>query len=550
MRFLRIRKHNNMAQKKFIIDAGFKSNGDSIIEGNLNVNSTPTEGSHAVTKAYVDGAVANASGGSSGNTADITATGTLPNGAPVILKADGTIEAVGGIVTSFAESIPAGSEVVFNAGGAWAMSAAFDPSTAGQFVLCYKDQGNSNKGTAIIGTVSGTSISFGSEYVFNSGGNDYISAAFDPNTAGQFVVCYDHSGYGKACVGTISGTSISFGSESVFNSGGTQYTSATFDPNDSGKFVVCYRDTGNSDKGTAIVGTISGTSIGFGSEVVFNPWDAQSTSASFDPNASGKFVVCYAAANNSNYGTAIVGTVSGTSISFSPEHVFNTGGTSSISVAFDPNNSGQFVVCYEDFGNSNYGTAIVGTVSGTSISFGSEVVFNSGYTYYMSASFDPNNSGQFVVCYVDGGNSSYGTACVGTVSGTSISFGSEAVLSSGATYVYSVAFDPNDSGKFVVCYTDAGNYNYGTAIVGQLDAQAVTTNLTSDNFIGLATDAYADGETATVTLQGGVSSNQTGLTAGSTYYVQGDGTLATTPIVPNVEVGKAVTPTTLLLKGL
>ena len=99
-----------MAQKKFIIDAGFKANGDSIVEGNLNVNSTPTEGTHAVTKAYVDGAVANASGGSSGNTADITATGTLPNGAPVILKADGTIEAVGGIVTSFAESIPRSEE--------------------------------------------------------------------------------------------------------------------------------------------------------------------------------------------------------------------------------------------------------------------------------------------------------------------------------------------------------------------------------------------------------------------------------------------------------
>jgi hypothetical protein len=48
-----------MAQKKFIIDAGFKANGDSIVEGNLNVNSTPTEGTHAVTKAYVDDAVAN-----------------------------------------------------------------------------------------------------------------------------------------------------------------------------------------------------------------------------------------------------------------------------------------------------------------------------------------------------------------------------------------------------------------------------------------------------------------------------------------------------------
>jgi hypothetical protein len=51
-------------------------------------------------------------------------------------------------------------------------------------------------------------------------------------------------------------------------------------------------------------------------------------------------------------------------------------------------------------------------------------------------------------------------------------------------------------------------------------------------------------------LQGGISTNQSSLAIGSTYYVQGDATLATTAGNPSVEAGKAVSATTLLLKGI
>ena len=40
----------------------------------------------------------------------------------------------------------------------------------------------------------------------------------------------------------------------------------------------------------------------------------------------------------------------------------------------------KIVIAYRDNGNSNYGTAVVGTVSGTSISFGTPVVFESDGT--------------------------------------------------------------------------------------------------------------------------------------------------------------------------
>ena len=50
---------------------------------------------------------------------------------------------------------------------------------ANKTAIFYKDQGNSNYGTAIIGTVSGTSISYGSPVVFYAATANYIDAVFD-----------------------------------------------------------------------------------------------------------------------------------------------------------------------------------------------------------------------------------------------------------------------------------------------------------------------------------------------------------------------------------
>ena len=487
--------------------------------------------------------------GGGGSTVDFVASGTLPNGKPVILKANGQVEVVG--EASVSESIPAGSEAVFNTQRADHTFIAFDPNTAGKFIVVYRDEGNSNHGTAIAGTVSGTTLSFGSEVVFNSGVVEYTQIAFDPNTAGKFVITYmdeNNSNYGEAIVGTLSGTTLSFGTAVVFNSAYSLDIKIAFDPSTAGKFVVVCRDNANSNYGEAIAGAVSGTSISFGSMVVFNTGSTNHISVAFDPSTAGKFVVAYRNMGNSNYGTGIVGTLSGTSISFTNPSVFNAGNSRWTSIAFDPNTASKFVVAYADNGNSGYGTAVVGTVAATNISFGSEVVFNTGSTQYNSIFFNPNTANQFVVVYDDISNSYYGTVKVSTISGTSISFGSGNVFNTGSTQYISVSLDPNTDGKFVVAYKDVGNSNYGTAIVGQLSASL--TNLTSTNFVGTSTKAYTNGQTATIAVQGGLSTNQTGLTIGSTYFVQPAGTLATTAGTPSVNAGKALSTTTLLLKDL
>jgi hypothetical protein len=261
---------------------------------------------------------------------------------------------------------------------------------------------------------------------------------------------------------------------------------------------------------TAIVGTVSGTSISFGTAVVFESANSSYISTTFD-SSNNKVVIAYRDEGNSGFGTAIVGTVSGTSISFGTAVVFESAGSYYISATFDSFNS-KVVIAYRDAGNLGYGTAIVGTVSGTSISFGTAVVFESASSSYISTAFDSLNN-KVVIAYSDEGNSSFGTAIVGTVSGTSISFGTAVVFESASSVYISTTFDSSNN-KVGIAYRDADNSSFGTSTVFQLEGTTATNNT-----IGIANSTVADTASVNIDVLAGVNASQTGLTIGDTYYV-------------------------------
>ena len=210
----------------------------------------------------------------------------------------------------------------------------------------------------------------------------------------------------------------------------------------------------------------------------------------------------------------------------------------------------KIVVLYRDGGNSNRGTAVVGTVSGTSISLGSEVVFDTDSVSFISAHF-ASNINKVVVGYSDAGNGpGYGTSLAGTVSGTSISFGTAIVYAntgSGQIFYQGGIYDSNEE-RSVFVYQDGGNSDRGTA-VALLAAGTSSTNLTASNYIGVADAAYANSATATIQLIGSVDDAQSGLTAGQLYYIQNDGTLSTSAGSPSVLAGFAISATKLIVKG-
>ena len=394
-----------------------------------------------------------------------------------------------------------------------------------KFVVAYRDGGNSGYGTVVVGEVSGNVITFGPQVVFNSATTYDISAAAFSDT--KFVVSYrdlGNSSFGTAIVGEVSENVITFGPQVVFNSASTGFISAAALSDT--KFVVAYRDSGNSNYGMSVVGEVSGNVITFGPEYVFSYTTSEYIYAAGLSDT--KFVVAYRNGGNSYYGTAVVGEVSGNVITFGPQVVFNSARTDYIST--DALSDTKFVVAYSDFGNSYYGTAVVGEVSGNVITFGPEYVFSYTTSGYISAAGLSDT--KFIVAYSDFGNSYYGTAVVCEVSGNVITFGPQVVFNSARTDHISTNALPDT--KFVAAYSDFENSYYGTAVMGEVPGV----------LMGIADAAASGGESVPVIIHG-ISDHHSGLVPGLLYYAGPDGSL--TAEWTSTKIGIAVSPTELLL---
>ena len=206
--------------------------------------------------------------------------------------------------------------------------------------------------------------------------------------------------------------------------------------------------------------------------------------------------------------------------------------------AFDSTNN-KTVIVYRDDGDSQKGKGIVGTISGTSISFGTPGEFSSINTYPNNATFDPDTN-QVVVVFTP--NTASGQFSRGTVSGTSISFSDKFTFAS-ATTDYTVATYDTGSNRAVFAYQDGANSNIGTGIVVQVGS----TNLTATNFLGISDAAISSAASGNITMKGGIASTGlSSLTPGSDYYVQDDGTITT--VSSDVKAGKALSATVINLE--
>ena len=353
------------------------------------------------------------------------------------------------------------SEHFFNSGRTPEISATYLDNT--HIVVVYEHSYNIGYsyydiGKARIGTINGGDISFGPEFIFSTGEPTLISAV--SLDVSHFVIAYrdnDNSYTGTSILGTVSGDNISFGSETVFNSGNTYDISIT--SMDNSHFAIAYTDGANADLGTSIIGSVTNNTISFSSEVIFNPEVTYNNSmSSLDAN---HFIIAYMDGGNSYKGTAILGTLSGNSISYSPEFIYNDEMTyQSSTTSLDMT---HFVIAYRGSGNSLYSMAIVGTLSGSNISFGSarQIVAKANEDFSIT-SLDNTH---VVFVYRDNDND-YGTATIGTISGNNISFGSNFVFN------YGKSDDANgiklDATHFIAYYMDNNNNGYGATIAGEV----------------------------------------------------------------------------------
>ena len=498
--------------------------GTVTIGGTTYPTSDGTEGQVLTTNGSGAVSFADPSGGGS---ADFVASGAIANGDVVILNSDGTVS----VVTATSDQV--GSTTTFeSSGNPEHMSATFD-SANNKVVIGYRDQNNSGYPTVVVGTVSGTSISFGTPVVVSSVNSYYVSVVFAGGSHNKIVVSFRdivNFDYGRAAVGQVSGNSITFGSVTTFNTAQSNWMVSTFDTLNS-KVVIVFNNQ-------AVIGTINGTfnSISFGTPVTFDSVDVYSKAVVFDNNAN-KVVIVYYNGTDGNF-SSVVGTVSGTSISFGSVTIIDTDAGDFVAAAFDTN-SNKVVAVYRsgtgDAGASE-GQAYVGTVSGTSISFGSKVIFESNYINYPSATFD-SSVNKVVIAYRDNQTSNRGEIITGSVSGTTMTFGTPVVFETSTTVWPVLTYDSNAT-KTVVGWSSA---NDGDA--------AVFSHASTDagGYLGIATAAIADTATGSITINGGINESQSSLAVGTTYYVADNGTLQTTN--NGRKIGKAISATKLLVNS-
>ena len=473
--------------------------------------------------------------GAGAKSADFVASGTISSGVTVAINSNGTVSAISGT------DISAGSSAVFESGYAGDISAVFD-SNSNKVVVAYRDGLDFEYGKVSIGTVSGTSISFGTPTVFYSGTTSFIAATY--TISSKVVIAYvdvNDNQYGKAVVGTVSGTTISFGSVAEFHSVATDTLAATYDTA-SNKVIIAYEISTAAGGGEARVGTVSGTGISFGTAESFNIGDVflNNSGATFDSN-SNKVIIAYRSGDEGNTPKAVVGTVSGTNISFGTSVFIERITSNGPSVCFD-SNSNKIVAIYSyttTRSTSQRSSAIVGTVSGTSISFGTPSTFIFDDIGYSSIVFDSNLNKALISYRRNTGNNEL-RIVQGEVISNSFVFDSILQVTTGLAAYTQLVFDDN-SNKVVVCYYDGDTGGAGNANV-------ITTGSTNcGRFIGISDQAIADTATGKVIVRGAVSSKVLGLTNRAPYYVQPDGTLATGYTF--VPAGRALSTTSILLEG-
>ena len=475
-------------------------------------------------------------------------------GKPVGLGSDGTVRA---IKQTGNPDPTLGSDTEFESGAAIRFGPrgmVYDTQND-KVIITYADYGDSSKGKCVVGEVNSgsNSITFGSPVEFHGNDTRFISSLFSPDN-NKVVVFFANNGnnnYATYNVGQVNGLSFGWSSSGNTNmySNAIQWNALVFDTSNN-KFVFIWSNQSNEIR--AVTGDVnSDDTLNLGSTQEITSDDPGTNNATIGAvyhTAEGKTVAFWNNATQSNYGYYAVGTYASTnSQTWSTPAPWSTANPIYIATAYDPGTE-RIVIVYSDDDNSGHGTAVVASLSGNTLTMGTPVVFNAANTEEISVCMDTTNS-KVVISFNDHANSQYATVIVGTIGGAdnrSISFGNKVAVNSAVPATNSVVFDP-DTARVVVAYNDGNLTGTGRAKVMQT-AGTSSTNLTTENYIGMAAAGISSGSTGSVTIPGVISSGHTGLTTAKTYYVQPDGTLATTAGTPHVVACTSISSTEILVR--
>lgn len=493
------------------------------------------------------------------NNTDFTASGAIASGKPVILNSNGTVTQVATSTTSQAFPISGTSFVDWwddsytknSTSNSYADDFSVHPSDSTKAVIGSRENA---KGVCTVLTRSNNTISAGDFVEFESSNYAHYVKVACGKVANQFVVYYKDgaTGYFKCRVGTISGSTCSFGTETNVFSGNYVYNFLAADPSTDNKYIFGYKNS--SSYPTCKVGTVDGTGITFGSEVSFTTYSGpEHTDCCFDPATAGKFAVM-TLSGSGDAPLIIQTTYSGTTVSGTHTYTLcNDDSGKDLRGSYDAS-SGDLVVSYRDRGSPYYGCVRVIEADGTrnaKVNTSSAALTGQGIQC-TDVSADPDNTTRFCTIYAktSGGNQIYARSFVtsGNSGSKTSTLDTEVELGSSNYDTYgNVAVNYwGSDGKICMSYNSTTS-DVNHVFMGQ-GAGASVSNLTSSNLIGVASAAISNSASGTINTWGSMNEAQSSLSINSDYYVQGDGTISTTSTSPAQLLGKAINATTINIK--
>lgn len=469
------------------------------------------------------------------------ANGAIANGKPVVIDVAGTVSEVanttvdnvsmGAFANSFAFS-QINNQVTLNAGG-------------GRVCMFY--QGASAQLFARHGTVSGGAVSWQTETTIYSASTGIPLGVIYDNVIGEWLFFYRDFSTRQFFVvqAIVSGATFTVRTPLAIDTFTNNIQQACFAYDSTAqKYVFAYAGYNagaTTDAYVKVITPVSGGTPTAGARTQFISGSASftaSATAQYDPSTN-KTLAIFNQDNTTLYG--VVFTVSGTSATAGAYTSLVSSGTQIASV-YDA--SAQKIIVRYPSGTM---LAAIATITGTTPSLGTATsIFNhaGGTNPFYTQAYD-SVAQRFVFAGLSAATSfSYIT---GKISGGALVFGTAQVITStGGGSPNPITYEPT-SGKLVSVYMDQTANQMKTSVG---DATSISTNLTTENFIGFADGAFTNGQTAKIQIIGAVSDAQSGLTAGQSYYVQNGGTLGLSPGgVGTVFAGTAISATEIIVKG-
>jgi hypothetical protein len=474
-----------------------------------------------------------------------TASGSIASAGKVVaLNSNGTVSSVAGQT----EALSADAAYTTSVGQLKAVAY----NTTGSVILMAYRRSSTARLNVVAGTVSNTTITWGTPVIVDPDNDPRsISVVYVPSISAFFLFFCTGTPLNYLTV-SVSGTTPSLSGISLYKtvSGRSDWQKLLYNPS-TGALIVFHNEFEGGAYGQYCTAcTISGSSLTRGTE----QGASQSYGyASITSVGSNRFLLCYGTTSSQAVLSIFVNPSGNTSsIAANNTQVSIAGSTSS--AIYDTFNNVVLLV-YAVAQKVAYRQ--VTALSDSAITLGSEVVLTSLNATDSTLSLTSSSNGAKAVDYdslnrkitifymATGGTYPSGGYLVTTAwtAGVLVPRAKVQLTSVAGDVQYSgtdLIYTGDTNNKFLVVYTN----NTTNAPIIKFFTNEASTNI---NTLGIAQSSATNGQTVQVKLPNQIDTNQTGLTAGSTYYVSGDGTLTTSAGTTNFLLGKATSATSLLI---